>query len=122
MIKRQDNGVVLGGFTTVAWDKTNTFRTDAEAFLFSNAADPKTLVKFPIKDGGANAMYSLGSYCAIFGQEITIYGGGEAGKACCSAPSSYRADRGGKYSGASDLSRGRDGEVFKMVEYEVFSV
>ena len=62
-------GHTFGGFTTISWDSSNTYKNDTQSFLFS--VDKQT--KYPIVNAYTNAIYCHQSYGPTFGNGHNIY-------------------------------------------------
>lgn len=57
------NGHIFGGFTTISWDSSGSYKNDFHSFLFS--LDRQT--KFPIAKNYLYAIYCYPSYGPTFG-------------------------------------------------------
>jgi hypothetical protein len=62
-------GHTFGGFTTISWDSSNSWKNDTQSFLFS--VDKQT--KYPIVNTFENAIYCYSSYGPTFGDGFTIH-------------------------------------------------
>lgn len=60
---KTNGGHTFGGFTTISWDSSNSYKNDIHSFLFS--LDRQT--KFPIVKSYSNAIYCNKSYGPTFG-------------------------------------------------------
>lgn len=68
VIKAATSGNIFGGYTEAKWDKSNSFKTDKHAFLFSLLNAEKTPVKVKISAGNEDdAIYCDGLLGPIFG-------------------------------------------------------
>jgi hypothetical protein len=65
----QANGRQFGGFTSLSWKGNTGYQPDKYAFLFS--VDKERV--FPIKEGGANAIYDSTGYGPTYGNGHDIY-------------------------------------------------
>jgi len=65
------NGSVYGGYAGQAWNGSlNTYTTDATAFLYQlKFSGYEQRTKFPIVNGGSNALYSHANYGPTFGNQ-----------------------------------------------------
>ena len=61
-------GHIFGGYTSVSWDKSDSFKYDYNAFLFS----VNKLTKYPIVNSHANAIRCHPSYGPTFGNGYNI--------------------------------------------------
>ena len=77
-------GHIFGGFTTISWDSSGTYKNDTQSFLFS--VDKQT--KYPIVKNYEKAIYCYASYGPIFGggHDIKVYDNSNSNK------SSYTCD------------------------------
>ena len=62
-------GHTFGGFTTISWDSSGSWKNDTQSFLFS--VDKQT--KYPIVNSYGNAIFCGSSYGPTFGNGHTIY-------------------------------------------------
>ena len=62
-------GHIFGGFTTISWDSSGTYKNDTQSFLFS--VDKQT--KYPIVKNNQYAIYCGASYGPTFGGGHDIY-------------------------------------------------
>jgi hypothetical protein len=65
IIKTKDN-YVFGGYTKVAWDQSESYKNDPEAFIFSFKNNSNKPVKINNVDG-TNAIYCYPGYGPTFG-------------------------------------------------------
>ena len=68
IIKVKGNSIVFGGYTDVAWDSSNNFKEDHNAFIFSLVNKENKPVKIPIKKNDfADAIYCSSCCGPAFG-------------------------------------------------------
>ena len=66
-IIKSSNGNIFGGYTDIAWDSNNVWRSDQNAFLFSLVNKNNKPFKAKISSNGQNAIYCKGIYGPTFG-------------------------------------------------------
>ena len=70
-IVRSNTNRRFGGFTTVAWDQSSSYKTDNKAFIFS--LDDKICYYQKNNNNGNNAIYCESSYGPAFGGGHDFY-------------------------------------------------
>ena len=68
-IVKANTGMVFGGYTSVSWNSSSSYATDANAFLFSLDRNEKA----PAQSGGPNAIYRNSGYGPTFGGGHDLY-------------------------------------------------
>jgi hypothetical protein len=73
IVRSANNGNVFGGYTEAMWDKTNVYRSDRRAFIFSLVNKYSVPTRMSVNsDTGTGAVVGNGEYGPIFGQDIII--------------------------------------------------
>ena len=82
-VVRSNNNRRFGGFTSIAWDSSGSYKTDEKAFIFS--LDDKNCYYQKENNNGANAIYCNSGYGPAFGNGHDFY----LADSCKSNTSSY---------------------------------
>jgi hypothetical protein len=121
ILKAKESDFIFGGYTTVSWDRSNEWKSDPNAFLFSLTNKDKEPVKMKIKPKRYhNAIHCDPKWGPIFGQDILIANNANARMDSCSSLGfSYKHPR---YEFGTDEARtflagSRD---FQLDEIEVY--
>lgn len=104
--------VVFGGYTSVVWDQSNSYKSDSTAFIFSN-----NLKKiYTVSNNIINAIYSKNSSGPTFGSGHDFYIRND----CLSSNSNYVNFNG--YSNGSGYELNNNEYNFTVKELEVYSI
>jgi len=73
ILKAEESSFIFGGFTTVSWESSSAFKSDANAFVFSLTNKENTPLKMKIKPNQHEwAIDCSSSFGPIFGEDICI--------------------------------------------------
>ena len=72
-IIKSSNGNIFGGYTDIAWDSSNGWHSDQNAFLYSLINKNNKPFKARVSSNGQNAIYCKGIYGPTFGGGHDIY-------------------------------------------------
>jgi len=111
VVVRSTGGYLFGGYTSQSWDSSNSWKSDAKAFLFTLTNPYSSPNKFPISNAG-NAIYCNATYGPAFGagHDLVI----NTSNVTTSFPNSYRdtVGHGGNIFAGSANIQISDFEVF----------
>ena len=68
---KSTNGNLFGGYTAVAWDKSNSWKNDSNAFLFSLVNKDNQPIKLKF-NGDGDAIYCGVIWSGVFGDDLCI--------------------------------------------------
>jgi len=116
VIVHSNMGNVFGGYTTVPWTASGSYRNDNDAFIFLLRSVRGERAKYTCKNAG-NAVYHHASYGPTFGGGFDFY-------LCtnCNTTNSSYANSGYSFNCATDQSLLAGSYNFTVKDYEVFLV
>ena len=104
---------VIGGYTTVSWDSTSSYKNDGNAFLFSMTVGAKYKVTDP-----ECAIYCGPNYGPTFGaHSLYVCDNSSVSNGSYTCPTHYECD-----GGLGGATNNGNTCYFKVIEYEVLSV
>ena len=115
-VVKTTKGYRAGGFTSISWDSSGSYKNDTKAFVFS--LDRKKMYKEP--SNGSNAIYCNNSYGPTFGAGHDLYvanGCNSNTNSYCNFPYSYTGGLQYELTGLEKTFTAKDVEVY-LITYE----